>query len=161
MKAHNLVGPQVRRQRFLRGWSQAQLATKLQLKGFDISREVVAQIEGQVHCVKDRDLPYLAAVFQIEIPALFPEFPKNASLHDTMRRLLRDEDLETPKIVMKSLQAAAANVVNRSQQYERNGTSPASADNGRGKAGILDSGVGGDAGNQLLQRLSSDPTRET
>ena len=146
MKAHNLVGPQVRKQRYNLGWSQAKLATKLQLKGLDISREVVAQIEGQIHCVKDRDLPYFAAVFQIEIPALFPEFPKNANLHDTMRRLLRDEDAEAPKIVMKSLQAVAANLVNHSQKYERNGTSPASADNERGTAGVLNTRVGGNAG---------------
>lgn len=150
MKAHNLVGPQVRKQRFVRGWSQAQLATKLQLKGFDISREVVAQIEGQVHCVKDRDLPYLAAVFQVEIPALFPSFPPKVPLHDTMKRLLRDDEhvpADNPKIVMKSLQAVPAKLVNHSQQYERNGTSPASADNGCGKAGVLNSRVGGDAGN--------------
>ena len=148
MKAHNLVGPQVRKQRYNLGWSQAKLATKLQLKGLDISREVVAQIEGQIHCVKDRDLPYFAAVFQVEIPALFPEFPKNANLHDTMRRLLRDE--EAPKIVMKSLQGVAANLVNHSQKYERNGTSPAPADNERGTAGVLNSRVGGNAGDQLL-----------
>ena len=33
----NNVGPQVRRLRFPRGWSQSEFATKLQIAGFDIS----------------------------------------------------------------------------------------------------------------------------
>jgi len=36
----NIVGPQIRKWRYARGWSQARLAVKLQLNGLDISREV-------------------------------------------------------------------------------------------------------------------------
>jgi transcriptional regulator with XRE-family HTH domain len=44
----NLVGPQIRRLRAARGWSQTKLALRLQLSGLNIGREVLAQIEAQM-----------------------------------------------------------------------------------------------------------------
>ena len=67
----NVVGPEIRKLRVLRGWSQAKLAERLQLNGLDIGREVVAQIEGQTHCVKDKDLPYFAHVLKVNLADLF------------------------------------------------------------------------------------------
>jgi transcriptional regulator with XRE-family HTH domain len=65
------VGPEIRKLRVLRGWSQAKLAERLQLNGLDIGREGVAQIEGQTHCVKDKDLPYFAHVLKVNLADLF------------------------------------------------------------------------------------------
>lgn len=68
----NLVGPQVRRLRVERGWSQAKLAMQLQLRGLDIGREFIAQIEAQTHCVRDRDLHHLARALEVDLSRLFP-----------------------------------------------------------------------------------------
>jgi transcriptional regulator with XRE-family HTH domain len=115
MKVQNLVGPQVRKLRYNRGWSQAQLAIQLQLKGLDMAREVVAQIEGQTHCVKDRDLPYFACVFRIELVELFPHFASDKPIHETMTHLLGNNGANgSPKVVMKSLQRSPAILVNQS-----------------------------------------------
>jgi transcriptional regulator with XRE-family HTH domain len=115
VKRQNIVGVQIRKLRYNRGWSQAQLAIQLQLKGLDVGREVVAQIEGQTHCVKDKDLPYFARVFQVGLADLFPDIQPDKPIHDTITRLLVDgRNGHVPRIVMKSLQAAPANVVNGS-----------------------------------------------
>lgn len=39
MRYKNNIGPQVRRRRYALGWSQSDLATKLQLAGFDTREE--------------------------------------------------------------------------------------------------------------------------
>ena len=67
----NYVGPQIRRFRAALGWSQSKLALELQLRGLNLSREVIAQIEGQTHCVSDRDLLYFANIFNVDLPELF------------------------------------------------------------------------------------------
>jgi len=43
----NVVGPQVRRWRARKGWTQGHLALKLQLFGWDTSRESVTAMENQ------------------------------------------------------------------------------------------------------------------
>jgi hypothetical protein len=40
--------------------TQAQLATKLNLAGWDLSRDTLAKIEAQIRCVSDFELPILA-----------------------------------------------------------------------------------------------------
>jgi transcriptional regulator with XRE-family HTH domain len=67
----NFVGPQIRSVRILRGWSQAKLAERLQLSGLDIGREVVAQIETQTHCIKDKDILYFAFALKVDLADLF------------------------------------------------------------------------------------------
>ncbi|HUA69352.1 MAG TPA: helix-turn-helix transcriptional regulator [Candidatus Saccharimonadales bacterium] len=67
----NFVGPQIRRLRAAHGWSQSKLAERLQLNGLDVGREVVAQIEGQTHCVRDDDLLYFAHVLKVGVADLF------------------------------------------------------------------------------------------
>jgi hypothetical protein len=97
----NTVGPQVRKFRCDHGWSQARLAMYLQLSGLDIGREVVAQIEGQTHCVKDRDLPYFAQVFGVDLADLFLGAGKgNHQLAEAIAQLHKNH---SQKVVMKSL----------------------------------------------------------
>jgi transcriptional regulator with XRE-family HTH domain len=45
--ALNLIGPQVRKWRVKKGWSQQALATKLQLRGWNVSRDSLANLESQ------------------------------------------------------------------------------------------------------------------
>ncbi len=83
----NNVGPQVRRLRFLRGWSQSEFATKLQIAGLDIDRSGVSKIEARMVFVDDRTLLYLAEVLKVELPELFPKREAGRRLHDFMAQL--------------------------------------------------------------------------
>ena len=72
MKTLNLIGPQVRRIRSSRGWSQDLLATKLQICGWDVSRVTVAKIESRGHRVDDVQILFLAEVLGVEPVKLLP-----------------------------------------------------------------------------------------
>ena len=72
-RARNIVGPQVRKLRNQHEWSQATLAAKCQVAGWDISRSIVAAIEGQVRWVGDFELVMLAKVLRVVPADLFPK----------------------------------------------------------------------------------------
>jgi len=65
-KPLNIVGPRVRKLRYSKGLSQAKLAEKCQVKGWDITREGIAKIEGQVRHVDDREIVYLCKVLSVK-----------------------------------------------------------------------------------------------
>ena len=67
----NLVGPQIRKLRSARGWSQAKFAMQLQLKGLDMGRDVVARIECQIRGIRDLDIPFFANTLGVEVSHLF------------------------------------------------------------------------------------------
>jgi len=69
----NLVGPQVRRFRVRKGWSQPVLAHKLQLQGWSISTPSVGKLEAQLRRVPDCELLFLARVLGVSILELFPK----------------------------------------------------------------------------------------
>jgi len=66
----NIVGPIIRQLREKRNLTQAQLATKLNLAGWDLSRDTLAKIEAQVRCVTDYEIPILAISVGLEPPDL-------------------------------------------------------------------------------------------
>ncbi len=68
----NLVGPQVRKFRTQNGWTQDALAAKLQVEGWDVSRESLAKLEAQFRRVPDCELLFLAKVFGVNLKDLFP-----------------------------------------------------------------------------------------
>jgi transcriptional regulator with XRE-family HTH domain len=67
----NIIGPQVRKLREKRKLTQEQFAARCQLKGFDISRGTVSQIEARIRCVKDKELFLLAKVLRVKTDDLF------------------------------------------------------------------------------------------
>jgi transcriptional regulator with XRE-family HTH domain len=69
----NVIGPQVRHFREQRGWSQSVLATKCQVAGWDISRSIVAAVEGQVRWVGDFELMRFAKVLRVQPADLLPK----------------------------------------------------------------------------------------
>ncbi|MSU47529.1 MAG: XRE family transcriptional regulator [Opitutus sp.] len=69
----NIVGPQVRRCRDKLGWSQGVLAAKCQIAGWDISRSIVAAIEGRVRWVGDFEFVMLAKVLRVPPTELLPK----------------------------------------------------------------------------------------
>lgn len=67
----NTVGPVIRKLRNERGWTQEELAAKLQLKGWDCTRSWLAKIEAQQVYVKDFELLYFCAVFHTRLDDLY------------------------------------------------------------------------------------------
>lgn len=61
--AKNAIGPIIRKLRNQHGWTQEELAAKLQVKGWDCTRSWLAKIEAQQVAVKDFELLYFRAVF--------------------------------------------------------------------------------------------------
>lgn len=68
----NICGPQIRRLRFQRGWSQPDLAAKCQLAGWDITRDIIANIELKRRSISDIELAILARVLQSPLREFYP-----------------------------------------------------------------------------------------
>jgi transcriptional regulator with XRE-family HTH domain len=78
--SRNIVGPQVTQIRVSKGWSQEHFATVCQLSGWDISRGVVARIEGGVRWVADFEVLLLAKALRVSVPELYPPKDRKAFL---------------------------------------------------------------------------------
>ena len=68
----NLIGPNVAKYRYERGWTQEELASKLQLLGCHMTREMLANIETQHRGISDEQVDYFADVFGMSRDQLFP-----------------------------------------------------------------------------------------
>lgn len=66
------MGPQVRKFRQRKGWTQNELAIKLQLLGWDTSRESVTNLENQKRRVPDLELFIIARILGVKMGSLFP-----------------------------------------------------------------------------------------
>jgi|SRR5665213_1730103 len=73
----NVIGPQARKFRNKKGWTQSILAQKLQLQGWDISVNSLGKLEAQLRRVPDCELMFLAKVLGVNIKEFFP---RNAAL---------------------------------------------------------------------------------
>lgn len=62
----NIVGPIIREAREEKGLTQAMLVARLNLEGWDISRETLAKVESQVRWVADFELVQLAKGVGVE-----------------------------------------------------------------------------------------------
>lgn len=62
----------MQRRRIELGWSQAKLAAECQLIGWDISRGIVAGLEGRIRWAGDYEVALLAKVLRIPIATLYP-----------------------------------------------------------------------------------------
>lgn len=71
MKKLNVIGRQIGRLRYQRGWTQEMLAARLQLAGWIISRTGVSKIENGSVYVPDFRLPCFAQLFGVAIADFF------------------------------------------------------------------------------------------
>jgi transcriptional regulator with XRE-family HTH domain len=69
----NICGPSVARIRNTKGLSQSDLAAICQRAGWDVSRDIIARIEGRVRWVGDMELAMLAKVLGVQMNELIPE----------------------------------------------------------------------------------------
>ncbi|SRR5579862_540633 len=88
MKFRNIIGPQLRKLRYARHWSQSKLAIKLQCAGWDVSRSTVSKIEARLKFVLDFQLEYLTNVMNVELKELFPAQMARETVHDRLERLM-------------------------------------------------------------------------
>ncbi|MFO1511923.1 MAG: hypothetical protein U1F83_03260 [Verrucomicrobiota bacterium] len=69
----NVIGQNVAKFRYQRGWTQDELVGKLQLLGCYMTRDILANIETQRSIVTDTQIEFLAEIFGIKEGSLFPE----------------------------------------------------------------------------------------
>ena len=72
MKLQNIVGPQVRKLRDQKSFTQEMLAARCGVLGWDLSRATLSKIEAQLRCVTDVELEVIARALKVEISALYP-----------------------------------------------------------------------------------------
>jgi transcriptional regulator with XRE-family HTH domain len=89
MKCQNMIGPQVRRLRYQRGWSQETLAGKLQLLGWDIGRVGLAKIESRLVHVEEYELLYFARAFNVRMDEVFPPIDTGRQLREVVAELMQ------------------------------------------------------------------------
>lgn len=95
MKYLNLVGPQVKRLRLLNCWTPEILSEKLQVSGWSITSNCLAQLEARMSPVGDHHLFFLAKIFQVSIKDLFPKIdPQDPNLQETINRFMCEESWE-------------------------------------------------------------------
>ena len=85
-KRKNIVGPLVRKRRYSLGWTQAELAVKLQIAGWDLDRSGVSKLESGSVWVGDFEMLYLAAALKIEVWHLYPATGLEKNLHDSITK---------------------------------------------------------------------------
>jgi transcriptional regulator with XRE-family HTH domain len=68
----NFIGPQVRKLREAKGWTQDELAVKVQLFGWDTSRLSVTRLENGERRVPDVELFVFAQVLGVSADDWFP-----------------------------------------------------------------------------------------
>ena len=67
LEVRNILGPGIRRVREARGWSQEDLARRLQIAGWDVDRTLIARIELRTRCITDMELLALAQTFGVTL----------------------------------------------------------------------------------------------
>jgi transcriptional regulator with XRE-family HTH domain len=75
----NVVGLEIRRIREEKGWSQSDLARKLQIAGWDVERTVLTKIELRRRCLTDYELLLMAKTLGVTLNDFVP---KRVQLND-------------------------------------------------------------------------------
>ena len=68
---NNIIGPNVRKYRLERGWTQLLLSNKLELIPVYICRGSISRLEEQIRTVTDFEIVALAETLGVPIEALF------------------------------------------------------------------------------------------
>jgi transcriptional regulator with XRE-family HTH domain len=87
-KIRNLIGPQVRRLRCHKKWSQEKLMLQLQDLGWNICRQRIARIECCEAWVSDFEILLVATALEVELTELLPKLESNQPLYLALSKLL-------------------------------------------------------------------------
>ena len=69
----NVIGQNVAKFRYQRGWTQDELVGKLQLLGCYMTRDILANIETQRSIVTDKQIEFFAEIFGVKAGSFFPD----------------------------------------------------------------------------------------
>ena len=69
----NILGPQIREIRRAKGWSQAEMIGKIQLKGWNVERTVLTKIERCHRCLTDYEIIVIAQILGVTLNDLLPQ----------------------------------------------------------------------------------------
>lgn len=85
MKTKNLIGSQVRKLRYQRHMTQEELASKLQVAGYDQTRGTLAKVEARLQWVGDFELFFYTKVLGVPLTDLFPPIdPQDERMYQTL-----------------------------------------------------------------------------
>jgi transcriptional regulator with XRE-family HTH domain len=96
MKSLNLIGRNIGRLRYQRGWTQDMLAAKLQLAGWMISRSKISRIESEQAHVYDFQVFIFSDVFDVEVKHFFLKRLFNPSLTERNKKLRQFHETTHP-----------------------------------------------------------------
>jgi transcriptional regulator with XRE-family HTH domain len=85
----NDIGHNLAKIRFRRKLTQDQLAARLQIAGYDMTRQVVANLESRRRIATDRHITGLVKVLRCSLDELFfgtPPSPKSGSVQPPVKR---------------------------------------------------------------------------
>jgi transcriptional regulator with XRE-family HTH domain len=68
----NVIGRNIAKLRYQRGWTQDTLVGKMQLLGCYMTRDILANIETLRSPVTDKQIEFFAEVFRVDVWDLFP-----------------------------------------------------------------------------------------
>src|SRR4051812_16550909 len=68
----NVIGRNIAKLRYQRGWTQDTLVGKLQLLGCYMTRDILANIETLRSPVTDKQIEFFAEIFHVDVWDLFP-----------------------------------------------------------------------------------------
>ncbi len=97
------AGRALRRLRLSRGWSQEEVARRMQAYGYDFHQTTIAKIEAAQRPLRVRELAHFAALYEVEAHELI--YPVTGSLAEIDREIA---EVEVVHDVVKQEAAAAA-----------------------------------------------------
>jgi transcriptional regulator with XRE-family HTH domain len=84
----NLIGAEIRKRRDRLGWSQSDLAVRLQLAGWDIDRSQLSKIECRLVHISDFEQLYFVRVFKVSLSDLLPNVDPQEKINDFLARTM-------------------------------------------------------------------------
>lgn len=90
--AQNIIGPRIQALRRAKGLTQAMLAARCGVLGWDIGENTITKIETHIRCVVDAELMCLAKALDVTPDLLFPAPEK---LKATIRNYYSDRPLSS------------------------------------------------------------------
>lgn len=79
-KNANLIGRNVAKFRYQKGWTQNTLVAKIQIRGCYMTRNILVNIENRRTSAKDSQIAFLAEALGVDINELFPQKPHLAGI---------------------------------------------------------------------------------
>lgn len=97
MQYKNLIGAEIRKRRDRLGWSQSDLAVRLQLAGWDIDRSQLSKIECRLVHVSDFKQLYFVCVFKISLNEILPYVDPWEKINDFLARTMERKRAPIPR----------------------------------------------------------------